>query len=316
MDNIKLSFIVPVYGVEKYLHKCVDSLLCQDYSNYEIILVDDGGIDGCPVICDEYANKYENIKVIHRANGGLSAARNSGIDAATGDYVCFVDSDDYWEENVLGGLMQQIENDNLDVLHFKWQNVNNYGIFNPYKSVNYADFSKEPINGFDFLNQRMGIQCYACMFILKKEITRIEKFTEGILFEDVDWTPRMLMRANRVAGTDTIAYNYFWRENSITLNKSAEKLKKEIEDKITMIIKFKVYENSVWYKEMISALVLSIINILGQQLYESKSYYLKRIKELNVYPLSIHYNNKVKRKVNLINFSPRLAVLLIHLKSR
>ena len=132
---IKLSFIVPIYNVEPYLRKCVDSLLAQDYSDYEIILVDDGSPDGCPKICDEYAAAHKNVRVVHRPNGGLSAARNSGIEVAKGEYICFVDSDDYWEPNVIGRLMEQIERDDLDVLRFKDQNVNEKcEVFNPYES--------------------------------------------------------------------------------------------------------------------------------------------------------------------------------------
>ena len=130
---IKLSFIVPVYNVAPYLRKCVDSLLAQDYDDYEIILVDDGSTDDSPQICDEYARMSQEsrvksqelpcIRVIHQVNAGLSAARNTGIKDAKGEYICFVDSDDYWEENVLGSLMEQVERDDLDVLRFDYQNV-------------------------------------------------------------------------------------------------------------------------------------------------------------------------------------------------
>ena len=105
---MKLSIIVPIYNVAPYLRKCVDSLLAQDISDYEIILVDDGSTDDSGVIADEILNTHSQspiancqIKVVHQLNGGLSAARNTGIAAAQGEYVCFVDSDDYWEENVL-----------------------------------------------------------------------------------------------------------------------------------------------------------------------------------------------------------------------
>ena len=104
---MKLSIVVPIYKVEPYLRKCVDSLLNQDLptEDYEIILVDDGSPDCCGEICDEYASKYGNIRVIHRENGGLSAARNSGIEIAQGKYIQFVDSDDYLEPNVLKTLV-------------------------------------------------------------------------------------------------------------------------------------------------------------------------------------------------------------------
>lgn len=92
------SIIVPIYNVEKYLRCCVDSVLAENFSDYEMILVDDGSPDGCGKICDEYADKYPHIKVIHKENGGLSDARNAGIRAAKGDYLIFLDSDDYWAD--------------------------------------------------------------------------------------------------------------------------------------------------------------------------------------------------------------------------
>lgn len=92
------SIIVPIYNVEKYLRCCVDSVLAENFADYEMILVDDGSPDGCGKICDEYAGKYPHIKVIHQENGGLSDARNAGIRAAKGDYLIFLDSDDYWAD--------------------------------------------------------------------------------------------------------------------------------------------------------------------------------------------------------------------------
>ena len=93
------SIIVPVYKAEKYISECVDSVLAQTFEDFELILADDGSPDRCPEICDEYAKKDSRIKVIHKENGGASSARNSGIDAACGEYIIFLDSDDYWEEN-------------------------------------------------------------------------------------------------------------------------------------------------------------------------------------------------------------------------
>ncbi|WP_240640583.1 glycosyltransferase family 2 protein [Neisseria meningitidis] len=92
------SIIVPIYNVEKYLRCCVDSVLAENFADYEMILVDDGSPDGCGKICDEYTGKYPHIKVIHQENGGLSDARNAGIRAAKGDYLIFLDSDDYWAD--------------------------------------------------------------------------------------------------------------------------------------------------------------------------------------------------------------------------
>ena len=105
-----ISVIVPVYNVEKYLCQCVDSILGQTYRDLEVILVDDGSPDGCPRICDEYARKDGRVKVIHKKNGGLSDARNAGLEMAGGEYVIFVDSDDFWkDESVLSRLVEIFE---------------------------------------------------------------------------------------------------------------------------------------------------------------------------------------------------------------
>lgn len=125
MSNINtlVSVIVPVYKVEKYLHRCIDSIINQTYKNLEIILVDDGSPDNCGKICDEYAEKDNRIKVIHKSNGGLSSARNAGLDVANGDYVYFVDSDDYIDTKLVeDNLNLAIEHD-ADMVCFNYFEV-------------------------------------------------------------------------------------------------------------------------------------------------------------------------------------------------
>ena len=320
---VKLSIIVPIYGVEQYLQKCVDSLLNQDIpsSEYEIILVEDGGHDKCPQICDNYAAAHKNIRVVHRENGGLSAARNSGIDVAQGENIMFVDSDDYIEPNVLGGLMAQIERDQLDVLRYKYQNVNErYEVFQPYKRDQRLenDYAETPTDGVSFLNSRMNTQCYAWAFVLKRELLDGCIFTPGIYFEDTDWTPRMLCKANRVASTKTVVYNYLQREGSITNAVNRSKQKKVLDDKIHLISTLqkqaidlqKSGRYNRWYRDMISDTVVSIIGMLSVEFYDEKDAYLAQLKQLNMYPLE-----PKSLKARLINFSPRIAVELLHLKN-
>ena len=115
MGNL-VSVIIPVYNVELYLHKCIDSVLNQTLRQIEVILVDDGSPDGSPAICDEYALKDARIKVIHKENEGLGYARNSGIEVATGEYITFLDSDDYLSENTLEVLYTYAKNNNLDIV--------------------------------------------------------------------------------------------------------------------------------------------------------------------------------------------------------
>lgn len=317
---MKLSIIVPIYNVEHYLRKCVDSLLAQDISDYEIILVDDGSPDECPQICNQYAEQYSNIKVIHQENAGLSAARNSGIAVAQGDYIMFVDSDDYLQPNVLGILMEQVERDQLDVLRFRYQNVRESGEeFAPYKDMtNYNDYSSNPTVGLTFLNERMGTQCYAVQFIIRRELALLELFTPGIYFEDTDWTPRMLLRAERVASTDLVVYNYLWREGSITLSqKDIAKQRKQLQDKMRLLEKLNKWGNQVadrrWFDSMISSLVVNVVGIIASTFYDERKEYIRQIKALDILPITTyHIAPRAKKKVKMINMSLRLAVMVLH----
>lgn len=326
---MKLSIIVPIYNVAAYLQKCVESLLNQNYSDYEIILVDDGSTDESGKIADNLTcNKPNLIRTIHQDNQGLSGARNTGVDAAIGEYVVFVDSDDYWEPNVLGDLMLQIEQSGLDVLRFKYQHVNaNYEVFSPYKVSPYQfdNYSSVPTIGINFLNERMGTACYAVMFIVRKQLVRECRFTVGIYFEDTDWTPRMLLKAKRVASTDRIVYNYLMREGSITHAVSRSKQQKVLDDKMRLLQELQRQakcliqsgNRSDWFDGMIATTAISILGILSTDFYQEKSDYLKRMAQLDIYPLSGKYCNKqAMRKLRLINFSPRLAVDLLHFKNK
>ena len=321
---MKLSIIVPVYGVANYLCKCIDSLLEQDITDYEIILVNDGSPDECPQICDDYAEKYTNIKAIHQDNKGLSEARNTGTRAAQGEYIMYVDSDDYLQPNVLGALMEQVERDKLDVLRFRYQNVRENGeAFAPYKDMtNYNNYSSYPTDGLTFLNERMGTQCYAVQFIIRRELALLELFTPGIYFEDTDWTPRMLLRAERVASTDLVAYNYLWREGSITLSqKDIAKQRKQLQDKIGLLERLNRWGNQVsdrrWFDSMISNLVVNIVGMLASTFYKERKMYVKQIKALGILPISIyHIAPRARKKVKMINLSLRLAIELLHIKNK
>lgn len=339
---MKLSIIVPIHNVAPYLRKCVDSLLAQDYVDYEIILVDDGSTDNSGAIANEIVSEAignrqwaidedtnsqspianrATLRVIHQENMGLSEARNTGTRAAQGEYIMYVDSDDYLEPNVLGALMEQVELDQLDVLRFRYQNVRESGeTFAPYKDMtNYNDYSSTTTDGLTFLNERMGTQCYAVQFILRRELALQEQFTPGIYFEDTDWTPRMLLQAKRVASSEIIAYNYLWREGSITKAITREKQQKVLNDKIHLIGSLQLQSASLkklgvsnnWFIRMISATVVSIISILGVDFYAERHVYLSKLKQMNVLPI---YASSLKAK--LINISPSLAIELIHLKNK
>lgn len=334
---MKLSVIIPVYNVAPYVRKCVESVLAQDLDpkDYEVILVDDGSTDGSGEICDSLAERQKggraegqkgNIKVLHQKNQGLSAARNAGIAVAKGKYIQFVDSDDYLEPNVLGGLVEQMEREQLDVLRFDYQNVRlisdgQYEIFQPYKHPHQVDTQSNVTDGETYLNTRMGYACYAVQFMIRRELLDGCLFTPGIYFEDTDWTPRMLLRARRVNATTTIVYNYLMREGSITKAIATEKQRKVLEDKIRLIGALQTMSEGAkdrrWFKGMIDASVLSTLGIVALQFWGEREKYWKQLRKLKVYPLNLQKQSRsVKVKYSLINLSPVIYCGLIRWKNK
>ena len=168
----------------------------------------------------------------------------------------------------------------------------------------------------------MGTQCYVVQFLVKADIVRQELFTQGIYFEDTDWTPRMLLRAKRVASTDMVVYNYLWREGSITLSqKDIAKQRKQFEDKMAILDRLNQWGNQVvdrrWFDSMISGLVVNIIGITANNFYSERKVYIRQIKALGILPITTyHIAPRAQRKVKLINISPTLAVFLLKLKGR
>lgn len=324
---MKLSIIVPIYNVEPYLRKCVDSLLAQDLSSseYEIILVDDGSMDISGDIADEYAERHANIRVIHQQNGGLSAARNTGIEAAQGNYIQFVDSDDYLEPNVLSGLVKKMERDELDVLRFNYQNVNEqYEVFQPYKDVKpFVDYRDEVCDGLTFLTERLGYACYAVQFMIKAELLKYKEhhFKCGIYFEDTEWAPRLLVRVQRVTSVDTMVYNYLMRIGSITQAVTEEKKRKVMADKLALIDSMNqqaaACSDKRWFEGMIAGTTLSILTLATAVFFKERRNIIHQLRMKRVFPLSCyHATKRTARKLKLINISPELFCLLHHWKNK
>jgi len=323
--ELKLSVIVPMYNVENYLHKCIDSLLQQDLSSdeYEIILVDDGSPDRCGEICDEYAAKHSNFKVIHRENGGLGAARNSGMDVARGKFVQFVDSDDYLEPMVLGSLARKMEMDGLDVLRFNYQNVNEqYEIFEPNKtSKPFVDYCDEICDGLTFLTERLGFGCYAWQFVVRRELFDECRFKGSAYFEDTEWTPRLLLKAKHVTSTDLMAYNYLMRDGSITKSIDEHKKRKVLSDKLALIDSMKQQMEGVadkrWFEGVVAQTALSVIGYICDNYFEKRRDLLQELKAKKVFPLSdFHATARAARKIRMANLSPLLLCDLMYLKNR
>lgn len=216
MTNTPLiSVIIPIYKVEAYLHRCIDSVLCQTYTNLEIILVDDGSPDNCGKICDEYAAQDSRIKVIHKENGGLSDARNVALDVMTGEYVVCVDSDDYVSPTHIAGLYHLIEKYGAQVA------VNNSCNFLEGTIPHPAERAKNDVV-FDSGLKAVEAMFYQELFdtcawgkMYKAELFDGIRYPKGLLFEDLPTTYRLLLKAGKVVFNDEQSYFYLLRSNSI-----------------------------------------------------------------------------------------------------
>ena len=217
MSDPKISVIVPIYNVEKYLRRCIDSILAQTYTNLEIILVDDGSPDGCPAICDEYAEKDDRIVVIHKENGGVSSARNAGLEIFNGQYVTFVDSDDFIEEKYIESLSKNI-NVNVGIV------ISSYKIFTPdlkliEKVTEVSESIIVPINNeFDFTSRRVNHGM--CSKLFKREIVINLRFSEEIfLGEDTLFCANAFKNSNAVCYINDCSYNYIQYNQSLSHGK-------------------------------------------------------------------------------------------------
>lgn len=213
--NELISVVVPIYNVEKYLGKCLNSILEQTYKNIEVILVDDGSLDNCGKICDEYALKDNRIKVIHKINGGLSDARNAGINIATGKYITFIDSDDFITKESIEILYQNIIKYKKDI------SIGQINTFDDEKNIN-IEFVKENISEYktkDAMEQLLYNTKYTSSTAGKLFLTSLFKsikFPYGKKYEDLATVYKLIFNSNGVVVTNQIVYNYFVaRENSI-----------------------------------------------------------------------------------------------------
>lgn len=215
--NEKISVIVPVYKVEPYLRRCVDSILAQSYTNLEIILVDDGSPDNCPAICDEYAEKDDRVRVIHKPNGGLSDARNAGLDIATGEWLSFIDSDDWIEPSMYETLMINANNHRAQ--------ISIGGVFDELMTENGIIVKKTTAGDsittefrekLDAIRHFLTHSWSAWDKIYRREVFDGIRYPVGEINEDEAIALRLLNNCNRVVYTNEPFYHYISRPESIT----------------------------------------------------------------------------------------------------
>ena len=216
MEKDLISVIVPVYKVEKYLEKCIESIIKQTYTNLQIILVDDGSPDNCGKICDEYAKKDLRIEVIHKANGGLSDARNVGISKAKGRYIGFVDSDDYIKEDMYEILLNLIKKYDADV-----SICNLYDVIDGNECIRNKENGIREYSRLDILKEVLldkNIQSYAWNKLYEKELFDEIKYPIGKKYEDIGTTFYLFEKCNKIVVTSEPEYYYLKRADSLVNN--------------------------------------------------------------------------------------------------
>jgi len=303
MKEPLMSIIVPVYNVEKYLCTCVDSILSQSFRDYELILVDDGSPDSCPVLCDEYAASDKRIKVIHKKNGGISDARNVGIDAAIGKYLLFIDSDDYIAEQSLEKIDQHLKIDgDCDIAFLSSVVVFNDGSFlrigyHYDRNMIYKKNRNEILNYFINISQ---FPSSACIKLIRRKFINDKKiyFTKGILCEDFDHSMELLLSADSFNYFDFPYYYYrSFREGAISSSSH------------TKLFYSLIYIIEKWYNLSHNIYIdysLVINEILSDKYCQLLWYYYSLSKKERA-----EYKSVMKKYSELMNSSNNKRVILI-----
>lgn len=216
-----ISVIIPVYKVEQFLKRCVDSVLSQTYTNLEIILVDDGSPDLCPKICDDYAALDSRIKVVHKKNGGLSSAKNAGLDTCKGEYIAFVDSDDFISKYFIEFLYQAVVEKHVNISVAEYRSFKEDEVlFDENEPDNYT-VEKQSLE--EIMSRYSSIYSHDSMLTIvswnklyKADLFDEIRFPEGKLYEDAATTYKILNQCDEIAFVNNLLYYYFLRRNSIS----------------------------------------------------------------------------------------------------
>lgn len=288
MDKL-ISIIVPVYNVEQYLKQCVDSILNQTYKQLEVILVDDGSTDSSRDICNQYEAADNRIKVIHKENGGLADARNAGLSIATGEYIGFVDSDDFIHKDMYKTLVILMEQNNADMVMAKWQAFVEQVDCRANDTLEAMVF--DGIDSLKFLiygENRYHITLSVWDRLYKKELIKDLMFPKGKCYEDVVWSTEAFYRAKRTVYIDKTLYYYRQRANSITgVDKDKALSKRILTDQIPQM------EAQIEYLESIQQ--FSMADEVRFYLYEMLILLYCKTRHTKVNDMSLELYNIIKK---------------------
>ena len=304
MEKVLVSIIVPVYNVEKYLDKCIESIVNQTYKNIELILVDDGSPDNCPKMCDEWSQKDNRVKVIHKENAGMSSARNVGIDNAQGEYLAFVDSDDWVDLNAFEVALKMISSDGYDLATFALLPE-----FDTETKQCISDYDINVCNQKELFNLILDTDyvCgYACNKLFKRNIVGDLRFDESLFVsEDLYFCTKYATKCKRAVYTTAKFYHYRQRNDSMTGEYKYNVRKLSVLTAYENIMPiYKMYDSEDYYKLERNYLKIAL-NIKGRMILSKikddvvKNRLERIIKQY--YPIVINNpNNSVSVKANII----------------
>lgn len=303
-----ISVIVPIYKVEQYLDKCIDSIVNQTYKNLEIILVDDGSPDNCPQMCDEWAKKDDRIIVIHKENGGLSDARNAGLNIANGEYISFVDSDDWVDIQMYQVLYDAIIATKSDIASCGAKRIWSDGRPSCELVEVNSDYTLEQEDAMAALITSNGLIQTVWNKLYKRNVVNGIMYPVGLIHEDEFWSWRVISRAKRVAVLKESFYNYLQRDDSIM---GAGFSKRSL-----LVVKAKI-ERQLFIEEIMPNLTdvgrLDLtytcmhlgIQILKSMNHKDAIHFMKQLKcTIRKYPIS-------KKHLRILSLKQRLHVQLL-----
>lgn len=321
-----ISVIVPVYNVEEYLKDCLDSVVNQNFADKEVLLIDDGTTDSSGAICEEYAAKYPYFRVIHKENGGLSSARNRGLDEASGDWVIFLDSDDVWgDKNCLTKLFNYAASSNLDIVRFEYQSVNeNLELIEP-RFYDKSNIERRPIDNYNLVKYGIAGEWFAVLYLIKRDAVAKLRFNEHTKFqEDIDFYCRLFAEKDMRCGyLNEKMYLYRKRNASITTTLRISNLKGSF-DLSDVFYDYSLKTNDKrlgdLYRHYSVMMYYWTLQTLAAEPYFSKRSSI--IKELHLDEL----HNRIKARINVGNIkwkyklfikpAPNIGIRILHTKDK
>lgn len=295
---IKLSIVIPVYNVEQFLKRCVESVLRQnlDASEYEVLLINDGSTDKSGAIAEGFAEKFSQIRYFSQKNEGLGAARNMGIKNASGTYLLFLDSDDWLEGQVLKNLLSKAISEDMDLLIYDSQRI---FVSGERKKIE-VSYQPEKIYSGEELITETRVDILPCANFYKKEILERNsiQFEEGVFYEDPDFYLKFILNSKRIQYVPTMVYDYFFNENSITINSEKKHTDKKIQDYAFAALRIKELKKNQSEKvqQKFDFLIEKYQLILMQMMYRNDVEFSVVSKILNAYKKAGLYPFKIRQQ--------------------